>query len=203
MLRDDDGDGDNLDTYLGKPSPDWSGSFGATITMFNNLDLTTLFEYKTGNFYITNLTDAFRKSNSLIGRNTPDAARAESAMENPNASVDEKFDAAMEWATWLKGLSPHSGLNTIYDGKFLAMREIGLTWRTPRNMAQSLGLSNLSLSFSARNLLKFTPYNGIDPESNMSATTTGGGVDNNFNDSIDAFGTPLPRRFTLALQFGF
>ena len=203
LLRDDDGDGDLLDTYLGKPSPDWSGSFGATITFMNNLDLNTLFEYKTGEFFITNLTDAFRKSNSLIGRNTPEAAAAEAAMENPNATVDEKFDAAMEWAEELKGLSPHSGLNTIYDGKFLAMREIGLTWRAPSSFAGQLGLSNLAFNLTGRNLLKFTPYNGIDPESNYQATTTGGGVGNNFGDSIDAFGTPLPRRFTVSVQFGF
>ena len=203
LLRDDDGDGDFLDHYLGKPSPDWTGSFGTTITLWNNFDVNTLFEFKTGNFYITNLTDAFRKSNSLIGRNTPEAARVESALMDPSRSVDDKFDAAMEWATELKGLSPHAGLNTIYNGKFLALREVGLTWRAPRDMAGKLGLSNLAFNTSARNLLKFTPYTGIDPESNMSARTVGSGVDNNFNDSIDAFGTPLPRRITLSVQFGF
>jgi len=163
----------------------------------------TLFEYKTGNFFVTNLTDAFRKSNSLIGRNTPEAAAAESAMENPNATVEEKFDAAMEWATELKGLSPHSGLNTIENAKFLAMREVGLTWRAPGNMAGKFGLTNLAFNLSARNLLKFTPYSGIDPESNYQARSTGGGVDSNFGDAIDAFGTPLPRRLTVSVQFGF
>ena len=44
LLRDDDDDGDVFDSYLGKPSPDWSGSFGATITMWNNFDLNTLFD---------------------------------------------------------------------------------------------------------------------------------------------------------------
>ena len=171
--------------------------------MFNNVDLNTLFEYKTGNFFVTNLTDAFRKSNSLIGRNTPGAAAAESAIENPNASIDEKFDAAMEWATWLKGLSPHSGLNTMENAKYLALREISLTWRAPNSIAGSLGLSNMAFTLSGRNLMKFTGYTGIDPESNMSARTVGGGVGNNFNDSVDAFGTPLARRFNIAVQFGF
>ncbi len=203
LLRNEDGDGDFLDTYLGKPTPDWSGSFGTTITMWNNLDLNTLFEFKTGNFYVTNLTDAFRKSNSLIGRNTPEAAEVESALLNPSTSTDAKFDAAMKWATELKALSPHSGLNTIYDAKFLSMREIGLTWRAPADMAGKLGMSNLAFNLAGRNLLKFTPYDGIDPESNMSARTVGSGVGNNFNESVDAFGTSLPRRFTFAVQFGF
>jgi hypothetical protein len=203
LLRDDDGDGDLLDSYLGKPTPDWSGAFGTNITLFQNLDVNTLFEFKTGNYGITNLTDAFRKSNALIGRNTLEAAQAESAIENPNASEQEKFDAAMLWATELKGLNPHAGLNTIEDGKFLVLRELSLTWRVPMDVASKLGMSNLSLSLAGRNLHKWTPYTGIDQESNYQARNNGTGVDANFGDSVDAWGLPLPRRYSISVQFGF
>jgi len=203
LLRDDDGDGDNLDTYLGKPDPDWSGSFGLSFTFANNVDLNTLFEFRTGNYFVTNLSDAFRKSHSLIGLNTPEGAAAESALRNPATSVDEKFAAAMEWATELKALSPHSGLNTIYNAQFLRMREISLAYRVPRTFAGKLGLSNLTVSLAGRNLFKLDGYTGIDQESNMAARSVGSGVGNNFNYGVDAFGTPIPRRITMAVQFGF
>ena len=48
------GEGDFLDHYLGKGTPDWQGSFGTTLK-FRNFSLSTLFEYKTGNFSINNL----------------------------------------------------------------------------------------------------------------------------------------------------
>jgi hypothetical protein len=203
VLRDDDGDGDDLDTYLGKPDPDWSGSFGMSFTFANNLDLNTLFEFRTGNYYVLNLTDAFRKANSVIGLNTPAAAAVEASLRNPAASVDEKFDAAMEWATELAALSPRSGLNSIYNAQFIRMREISLAYRVPRDFAGKLGLSNLTVSIAGRNLFKIDGYDGIDQESNMEARSVGSGVGNNFNYGVDAFGTPIPRRFTMAVQFGF
>jgi hypothetical protein len=117
--------------------------------------------------------------------------------------VDEKFDAAMEWATELKALSPHSGLNTIYNARFLSMREISLSYRVPSAFAGKIGLSNLMFSIAGRNLLKFDGYDGIDQESNFEARSVGSGVGNNFNYGVDAFGTPIPRRITMAVQFGF
>jgi TonB-linked SusC/RagA family outer membrane protein len=203
LVRDDDGDGDRLDHYLGKPTPDWTGSFGTTITLWENFDISSLFEFRTGNYYVTNLTDAFRKSNATIGRNTPEAAQAEATLADPSSSAEQRLGAAMEWATEFKALSPLSGLNTIYDAKFLRLREISLTWRAPASFSTKLGLDNLVFSLSGRNLLKFSNYTGIDQESNYQGSCTGSGTDCNFGDGVDAFGTPLPRRYTLAVQFGF
>src|SRR5213596_1175690 len=73
-MVDEDGDGDFLDHYFGKSTPDWTGAFGLRATVFRNFELNSLFEYKTGNYTITNLTDAFRNSNAVIGRNTQRAA---------------------------------------------------------------------------------------------------------------------------------
>jgi len=203
LLRDDDGDGDRLDHYLGKPSPDWSGSMGTTITLYNNFDITGMFEFRTGDYWVTNLTDAFRKANATIGRNIPGAAQVEATLANPATSEEERFDAAMAWATEYKALSPYSGLNTIYDAKFLRLRELGITWRAPTTVASKFGLDNLVLALSGRNLLKFDNYTGIDQESNYQGSCTGSGTDCNFGDGVDAFGTPLPRRFTFSVQFGF
>jgi hypothetical protein len=162
-----------------------------------------MLEYRTGNYFVSNLTDAFRNSHGLIGLNTPEGAAAEATLANPASTEQERFDAAMQWATKLKGLAPHSGLNQIQDAKYLALREISLTYRAPSDFTSKLGLSNLSVTVAGRNLHKWTPYEGIDAESNDRAREVGTGVGNNFGYGNDSFGTPLPRRFTVAVQFGF
>ena len=196
MLDDEDGDGDVLDNFLGKPDPDWAGAFGANITLQRNLQINALFEYKAGNYGVNNLTDAFRNSNPVIGRNTPRAAAVEAAIENPNESVDNKLAAALEWAESLSALSPRSGLNTIKNAKFIRFRELGVTYTAPRSFASKLGLNNVSFNLSGRNLKIWTPYDGIDPELNVAGQ-------DDFRQSIEAFGTGIPRRYALSVRFGF
>jgi len=56
---------------------------------------------------------------------------------------------------------------------------------------------------SGRNLLLWTKYPGLDPEANAIGRGIGSALDQNFLDSVDAFGIPIPRRFSLAFNYGF
>lgn len=198
LMQDDiDGDGDFLDNPLGKPTPDWSGAFGSNITLWRNLQVNALFEYKTGDFWVNNLTDGFRNSHSLIGRNTPRAAELEAKFLNPASSLDDKVQAAVDYVNELRALSPHSGTNMIKNGKFLRFRELGITYTAPASFANRFfGLDNLSFNVSGRNLWLWTGYDGIDPELND-------GNGDNFYLGIEAFGTGIPRRFNFSVRFGF
>jgi TonB-linked SusC/RagA family outer membrane protein len=203
---DEDGDGDFLDHYLGKSSPDWAGSFGMNATLFRNFELSNVFEYKVGNYTITNLTYGFRNSNAVIGRNSQRAADVEAIMLNPASTAQERVDAAKKWLT-LRALTPYDGLNQNENGKFLRWRELALTYNMPSSVNQRLGLRHVSLRASIRNLLLWTPYSGIDPELNVYGRGDQGqdlnGINNNFGEGIDAFGLALPRRFSFAVRFGF
>jgi TonB-linked SusC/RagA family outer membrane protein len=210
---DEDGDGDFLDHYQGKSTPDWAGSFGLTATILRNFELSSLFEYKVGNYTITNLTFAFRNANPILGRNSGKTAEIEAVMLNGASTAQDRRNAVKEWQH-LIALTPYDGLNQNENGKFLRWRELGLTYSVPTEWAaRKLGLRYVSLKASVRNLALWTPYSGIDPELNVfgrgagNDVTTGvldlNGIDNNFGNAIDAFGFALPRRFTFALRFGF
>jgi len=207
IMVDEDGDGDNLDHYLGKSTPDWAGSFGLTGTVLRNFEISSVFEYKVGNYTITNLTYAFRNSNATIGRNSQRAADVESTMLNPASTAQQRVDAAKEWLK-LRALTPYDGLNQNENGKFVRWRELGISYNLPSEWAsRHFGLRYVSLKASVRNLALWTPYSGIDPELNEygrgAASSDLNGIEANFGDGIDAFGLALPRRFTFTVRFGF
>ncbi|MGQ0766602.1 MAG: SusC/RagA family TonB-linked outer membrane protein [Gemmatimonadota bacterium] len=202
MRVDEDGDGDFLDHYDGKPYPDWQGAFGGNLSLRRNWRLSTLFEYRGGNYTVTNLTDAFRHANPLIGRNTLPAARVEQALENPASTVDQRLQAAKDWLE-LKALSPYDGLNQGEDGSFVRLRELSLTYTAPASLAARVGAKDLAMTLSGRNLFLWTKYPGTDPEVNAIGRTEGGGRDATFLDAVDAFGWPIARRFAFQVRLGF
>ena len=207
LMVDENGNGDPRDHYLGKSTPDWQGSFGASATILRNFEVGALFEYKFGNYTITNLTDAFRKANPVIGRNLQRAAAAEATLMNPASTPEQRLEAVRLWAYDLKALSPYDGMNQGENGKFLRFREVSVTYNVPSVTAGKFGFSHLSLTAAARNIALWTPYSGVDPEINEfgrgGASGDLGGIDQNFGEGIDAFGFALPRRFTFTVRMGF
>ncbi len=189
-----------LGWYLGKPTPDYSASFGGNIKIGKNIRINTLFESRFGNYHVTNLTDAFRKSHGLIGRNTPDAAATEAKLLNPASTAQDRLDAANRWVREFLALSPYSGLNTIEDASFVRLRELSFAYVFPAEFAARMGAKDLTVAVAGKNLALWTNYSGIDPELNAISRSSGGISD--FQQSIDAFGVPVPRSWNLSIKVG-
>lgn len=211
LLADENGDGNPLNNHYGKPTPDWSGSFGGSIG-FEGFRLRTLFEFKAGNYWINNLTSAFRQSNPPAGRNLTATVETErdfitggvDASYTPQDDTDVRYDAALDWVNNHLALAPYSGLNTFERGDFIRWRELSLTYEVPARFVQALGGRTLSITAAARNLRLWTRFSGIDPETNaIGRLSAGSSLDNNFLTGVEAFGIPLPRRYTFKLNFGF
>ena len=79
-----------LDSYLGKPVPDFAGSFGFNTAFAGNFEFNTLFEYKLGH-QVQDLSGMFRRANSFIGRNTPRSAELGSIMNNPASTAEQRL----------------------------------------------------------------------------------------------------------------
>ena len=190
-----------LESNLGKPTPDYTGSFGAAVTLRRNFRINTLFEYKGGNYTYWCLICGFRNA-SPRGNNSEAAARVQSTLENPASTAQQRLAAAKEWVYDLASLTPYQGLNEVSDGSFVRMRELSLTYTAPRGLADKLRAREMAISLTARNLFLWTKYQGVDPEV-TNFGRAGGGIDNNFQDSVDAFGLPVPRRIGLSVRLGF
>ena len=192
-----------LESYLGKPSPDFAGSFGFNMPFAGRFELSTLVEYKLGH-QVQDLSGQFRRANSLIGRNTPRSAELSAIMQNPASSAQQRLDAAIAWVREIESLSPMSGLNAVYDADWLNLREVSLTYRVPPGVVENLGLGTATVNLGARNLRLFMlgDYVGMDPEGNVLGRCNAG-LNCNFLDSTEGWGIPIPRRFTLTTRITF
>ncbi len=197
--------------YRGKTTPDWSGNFGFTFN-YRNWSLASNFEYRAGDYYVNNLTAAFRNQNAAIGRNTPRSAQVErdfvtggvDGNYNPQNDPNVRLEAAKAWANELVGLDPFSGLNTVEEADFIRWRELSLTYTVPASVAEGLGLRYMSFTASGRNLKLWTKYSGVDPEINtFGRNAAGTEIENNFIQGVEAFGVPIPRRIMFNMRFGF
>lgn len=190
-----------LETYLGKPTPDWQGAFGFNMR-YSNFNLRTNFEYRAGNYFHQNLTDGFRRSNPGIGRNIIESATLEATMMNPATSPEERMEAGKQWINEMLALSPFDGLNEVEKANFVRLREISLTYNLPSATASALGIRGGSVSLSGQNLFIFTNYSGVDPESQTygQGASEANAAQENFGQGIDTYGTPINRRFTMTLR---
>ncbi|GAB2785079.1 SusC/RagA family TonB-linked outer membrane protein [Rhabdobacter roseus] len=82
----------------------------------------------------------------------------------------------------------------IEDGSWVRLRDVTLTYALPATVVSKLKLRSLNISAYGRNLLLFTGYSGVDPETNLAGPNTSFGV--------DAFGTPTTRSVGINLSLG-
>jgi TonB-linked SusC/RagA family outer membrane protein len=193
-----------LNTYLGKSTPDWQGTFGWTIGFLGNFELTSVLEFKAGNFRVHDLSGEFRRSSPTIGRNVPNCVTHEAAMRNPNSTAEVRLGAAINWAKECEGLAPLDGLNSIDPADHVRWREASLTYRVPTSFIDRWGLASAQISLGARNLGLWVnnKFKGMDPEATLNGRCDGG-LDCNFLDATDGWQVPIPRRITFSTRVSF
>ncbi len=194
----------SLATYLGKSTPDWQGTFGFSAGFLGNFELSSLFEFKAGDFVSHDLSGEFRRTHAGIGRNTPNCVGLLSVMRNPASTPENRLDSAVDWARECEGLAPLDGINSINNSDFVRWRELTVAYRVPTSFADRFGLASAEISLGARNVALWvnSAFKGMDPE----AVTNGrcdGGLDCNFLDATDLWQVPVPRRFTFSTRVSF
>ncbi|MGE3455212.1 MAG: SusC/RagA family TonB-linked outer membrane protein [Kofleriaceae bacterium] len=131
-------DGMGTVAKVGDGEPDFRVGWSNTLT-YAGLSLSTLLDWQHGS-EVVNLTRLLYDS----GGNSPDEAAALERLT--------KFDGG--------DARPY-----IEDASFVKLSEVSLAYQIPEKIAVQIGpLKSLQLSLTARNLLTFTGYSGLDPE---------------------------------------
>lgn len=182
------------------PHPDWTGSLRTDLTFGSSWQLSALFDTRQGNEvwngtrgalyqFGTHKDTEIRSSQIAFGSN----GFHEGAVAGPGAGTPVTIDQA-----WFQGLGSGFGpvaSQFIEDGSFVKLREVAVTYDARFPWIQSsLGVETVRIRLAGRNLITWTDYNGIDPETNL------GGAEVNLL-GIDYFNNPATRTFVLTLGF--
>jgi TonB-linked SusC/RagA family outer membrane protein len=145
-------------TFRGYSAPRQTVGLTTGIDLFRKrLRLTGLLDWRSGNKYYNN-TERIR----CVSR-----GNCQGLMQ-PNAPLEEQ---AMVVATLN---DPSQTIDGFFQpGAFVKLREVAATYTLPTSLANSVKAKSASITFSARNVWKWTKYRGVDPESDY--TVTGGG----------------------------
>jgi hypothetical protein len=94
-----------------------------------------------------------------------------------------------------------AGFSDVYvqNGSYLKLREVNLSYNLPERLTSSLfgqGIRFARLSLTGRNLLRITPYRGLDPEVSNFANQA-------IVRNIDVAPFPPSRSFFFSIDWGF
>jgi len=86
----------------------------------------------------------------------------------------------------------------LEDGSFLRIGDITLAYALGKKVAKKVGMQNIKLFASVKNLCVFTKYTGFDPEVNTRQGQTG-----DLMPSLDYSAYPRNRSYSVGFNFIF
>lgn len=188
---------------IGNPNPKFLIGFRNALN-YRNLRLSFLWDIRKGGD-VVNVT-RYWTDGSGIADHTLDRNKVvvyDGVIDNPGGDNDGQPNttpiilnqAALQGGAGTGALGREMAERWIQDGSWIRLRDVTLSYSIPENLISNLGMSNLELGVYGRNLLLFTNYNGIDPETNL------GGPD--APQGLDAFTSPNTRSFGFTLNATF
>jgi TonB-dependent starch-binding outer membrane protein SusC len=168
--------------YLGSPFPERQASFSSNLTLFNSVRISGLLDYR-GGFQQMNFTRFDRCSWEAL-------CEAQFVRERTNL-VDQAGIIAFYFLSSAENTSVY-----IEDSDFVKLRELSVSLLAPASLNRRMGVSDLRLTFSGRNLKTWTGYSGFDPEVN------GFGAASNFQ-TYDYYTQPPLRYVTARVDLNF
>lgn len=91
----------------------------------------------------------------------------------------------------------------VEDGSFLRLRDISLSYNLGENLKPKW-VRQIGISIAARNLITFTNYSGLDPESTNTSDAQGNAARGvGAINGVDYFGVPNLKSYQISLNFGF
>jgi TonB-linked SusC/RagA family outer membrane protein len=164
--------GTPLRRVIGDPNPDWTGTLVNTFS-YKKLSLRVQLDAVQG----VDIFNADFRTRQGVG-NGNEFAEKEHRGELPRGYIAGIY-AIEEWR--------------IDDGSFVKLRELALSYAFGR---LNKTFSDLSVTFSGRNLYSWDNYKGFDPETNAGGGST-------LARGIDFGNVPIPRTFALTINAKF
>ncbi len=192
---------DPTNGVIGDPIPNFTLGVRNTIT-YKNLTLTALIDYRDGGDVwcgTCGILDYFG-----VSKTTGDLREGTYVVQGVRQSDGQPNTTAVAYADPAGGLGANRWIrygfggvaeDYVFDGTFMKLRELALTYALPRKFTEQIGISDASLTLAGRNIWVETDYPGIDPETNLTGDSNGIG--------LDYFNQPLTESYSVALRVTF
>jgi len=186
---------------VGDPNPNWRGGFGTNLSA-KGLTLNVLFEACQGNdmwagtLGVLNYFGTSAESGNTLNLTADQAASLKNVYGDAVADVvaanaDGSYTVRgniknfgggdvwldQNWYTGIGGGFGPVGEQFMKDASWVRLRELSLGYQLPEGLCRALHVPGASLNFSGRNLLLWTNFDGLDPETNLTGVTNGRGLD--------------------------
>ena len=173
--------------YVGPATPKYEGSVGNTVTLFKNVRLYALIDFKGGHF-LFNQKD--RNRDQSANRNS----RRFNDPSHPLSRLDSLYWSGSATRPW------------IQRADFVKLRDVSISYLLPSRLTRALRTDNATLTVAGHNLGFISKkYPGIDPEVNFFGQGTFYTGTSNFIQFVrtDAYTLPMLRRITTSLNVSF
>ncbi|HEX8361906.1 MAG TPA: TonB-dependent receptor, partial [Longimicrobium sp.] len=137
---------DSVRTYGGTPVPTREVGFSNTFTLFQNLRVYSLFDYRGGHHLMN-----FKEYNRCV-------SNANCKLVNDPQATPQEIARARSDATMY-----------LERADFVKLRDLSLTYTLPSRVLRVAGASDLSFTLAGHNLALWSDYSGLDPEVNTGA----------------------------------
>ena len=199
---------DEREGVIGDPNPDWQGSLMTSFS-YKNLSLSMLFETFQGADIYAGTKSVLYNLGRWEGSATETTFNQNLLDYNGNVipigttfrGVVEDFGAGPVALTepWYiaDGGFFGNGNDELYieDGSWTRLRELVLSYRLAGPALKSIGLESAEFSATGRNLFLWTPFEGNDPDTNLSGVSVARGIDYFNNPGTKSY------VFTILLNF--
>lgn len=155
----------------------WTGGFSTTLT-YKNLSLNAQFSWVADRYMINN----DRLQDESNGR--------DAATQQSRTLLYDRWKKPGDIAKIPRhGIGPKIDTRFLEDASFLRLKNLMLAYDLPRDWMRRSGfLTNTRIYVQGQNLLTFTPFSGMDPESSM---------------NVYLAQYPLSKQFTFGLELAF
>jgi TonB-linked SusC/RagA family outer membrane protein len=164
---------------LGDPNPDWNGGVRNTFTILENLRISALIDWRSGIDMWNGTKGALFFFGTHAGTEEWHGAGQPWVFEGDGPGAGQEVIRDDLWAVAGNGSGFTGGAQFFVErASFVKLRDLSIRYALGRGtVSRFLGFSRAEFSFTGRNLITWTDYTGLDPESNLPGQSTGRGLE--------------------------
>jgi TonB-linked SusC/RagA family outer membrane protein len=174
---------------LGNPNPDWNGGVRNTFTILEHLRISALVDWRSGIDMWNGTKGALFFFGTHAGTEEWHGDGQPWVFEGYGPGAGQEVIRDDLWAVAGNGSSFTGGSHFFIErASFVKLRDLSVRYALGSGpTSRFLGFSRAEFSFTGRNLITWTDYTGLDPESNLTAQSTGRGLEYFNNPRVRAY----------------